>query len=154
MKVASLCFLVDKKNKRVLMGMKKRGFGAGKYNGFGGKVEPGEKIEDAAKRELFEECGVTATNIKHVAELTFFFKTKPEWNQVVHAFLTEHWTGTPAESDEMLPVWFGFDKIPFDKTWQDDIHWLPKVLKNKKIRAEFTFGEDNESVIDMKVNEM
>ena len=58
MKVASLCFLVDKKNKRVLMGMKKRGFGAGKYNGFGGKVEAGETIEEAVIRELWEESGV------------------------------------------------------------------------------------------------
>lgn len=33
---------------RVLLGMKKRGFGMGKYNGFGGKVEPGESIEAAA----------------------------------------------------------------------------------------------------------
>lgn len=35
---------------RVLLGMKKRGFGAGKWNGFGGKVQPGESIEDAARR--------------------------------------------------------------------------------------------------------
>lgn len=35
---------------RVLLGMKKRGFGAGKWNGFGGKVQPGETIEQAARR--------------------------------------------------------------------------------------------------------
>ena len=35
---------------RVLLGMKKRGFGAGRWNGFGGKVEEGETIEDGAKR--------------------------------------------------------------------------------------------------------
>lgn len=35
---------------KVLLGMKKRGFGAGKWNGFGGKVQPGETIEDAARR--------------------------------------------------------------------------------------------------------
>lgn len=35
---------------RVLLGMKKRGFGAGKWNGFGGKVQPGETIEDGARR--------------------------------------------------------------------------------------------------------
>lgn len=34
----------------VLLGMKKRGFGAGKWNGFGGKVQPGETIEEAARR--------------------------------------------------------------------------------------------------------
>lgn len=35
---------------RVLLGMKKRGFGAGKWNGFGGKVQTGESIEQAARR--------------------------------------------------------------------------------------------------------
>lgn len=35
---------------RVLLGMKKRGFGAGLWNGFGGKVQPGESIEEAARR--------------------------------------------------------------------------------------------------------
>lgn len=35
---------------RVLLGMKKRGFGAGRWNGFGGKVQDGETIEDGAKR--------------------------------------------------------------------------------------------------------
>ncbi|XP_032115703.1 7,8-dihydro-8-oxoguanine triphosphatase isoform X1 [Sapajus apella] len=35
---------------RVLLGMKKRGFGAGRWNGFGGKVQEGETIEEGAKR--------------------------------------------------------------------------------------------------------
>lgn len=34
----------------ILLGLKKRGFGEGKWNGFGGKVEPGETIHQAAAR--------------------------------------------------------------------------------------------------------
>lgn len=44
------------KDGKVLLGYKKRGFGVGKYNGFGGKVEPGELPRDAAIREL-RVCG-------------------------------------------------------------------------------------------------
>ena len=42
--------LITDRFQRILLGMKKRGFGSGKWNGFGGKVEPNETIEDAAKR--------------------------------------------------------------------------------------------------------
>jgi 8-oxo-dGTP pyrophosphatase MutT (NUDIX family) len=48
------------KNSLVMMGMKKRGFGTGKWNGFGGKVEAGESNEGAAIRELEEESSVVA----------------------------------------------------------------------------------------------
>ncbi|HBY09281.1 MAG TPA: hypothetical protein DEH22_16440, partial [Chloroflexi bacterium] len=43
----------------VLLGYKKIGFGQGKYTGFGGKVEPGETVAEAALRELTEETSVT-----------------------------------------------------------------------------------------------
>ena len=50
-KAYTLCFTFkDSSWKQVLLGMKKRGFGAGRYNGFGGKVEPGETVKEAAIR--------------------------------------------------------------------------------------------------------
>ena len=54
-KILTLVFL--REDCRVLLGMKKRGFGAGKWNGFGGKIETGETITEAAVREVKEECG-------------------------------------------------------------------------------------------------
>lgn len=47
-KLFSLVLIRDQD--RVLLGQKKRGFGLGKWNGFGGKVELGESMIDAAKR--------------------------------------------------------------------------------------------------------
>lgn len=44
--------IITKKGK-ILLGMKKRGFGVGKWNGFGGKVQHGETLEEAMKRELY-----------------------------------------------------------------------------------------------------
>ena len=54
MKPTTLVFPIDEHN-RILLGRKKRGFGADKYNGFGGKLEAGESFRDCAIRELFEE---------------------------------------------------------------------------------------------------
>ena len=56
-KVLTLVLL--REDNRVLLGMKKRGFGVGKWNGFGGKLEPGETVLEAAAREVKEECGFT-----------------------------------------------------------------------------------------------
>ena len=58
MKLSTLCFLL--RDGQILLAMKKRGFGEGKWNGAGGKVNAGETVEHAAVRELREEVGVLA----------------------------------------------------------------------------------------------
>ena len=47
----------------ILLGMKKRGFGTGKWNGFGGKIENGESAEQGAIRELEEESSLVVRDI-------------------------------------------------------------------------------------------
>ena len=46
----------------------------GMYNFVGGKVEEGESNDDAAYRELFEETGISNTDIKleHFMDLNYF----------------------------------------------------------------------------------
>jgi 8-oxo-dGTP pyrophosphatase MutT (NUDIX family) len=127
----------------ICLAMKKRGFGVGKWNGVGGKVEKGEKIIDAAKREAKEEINIDILNMKKMAENSFYFPHKPEWNQKVHVYLSEVWSGEPTESEEMRPQWFLVENIPYEKMWSDDEFWLPKVLGGKMIKASFVFGEDD-----------
>ena len=143
---------------RILLGMKKRGFGAGKINGFGGKLEEGESILEAAIRELVEEVGLEAEidKLKKVAELSFFFphKTEKGWDQKVHVFLIDDWKGEPTESDEMGFEWHDFDKIPFERMWDDDKYWIPDVLNGRKISGKFSFGEDNSTISSQEIIDM
>lgn len=148
----TLLFLVKKDQdqvKEICLAMKKRGFGVNKWNGVGGKVEQGESIAEAAKRETKEEINVSAENICKVAELSFFFLEKPEWNNKATVFLSDHWQGEPEESEEMRPQWFSVSDLPFSDMWSDDSIWLPLILNNKKIKAEFSFTGDQ--VIKNKV---
>lgn len=138
---ATLCFLL--KDDKILLAMKKRGFGKGRWNGYGGKLNEGESMLEAAIRETQEEIGVTPKNLKPVACINFYFPTVPEdknQNQQVFVFMTDSWDGEPQESDEMRPEWFKVETIPYKKMWPDDIYWLPEVLKGKKILAAFLFA--------------
>ena len=70
---ATLMFIIDEARGEVLLIRKKRGLGAGKINGPGGKIDPGETSEQCAIRETQEELGVTAlAPVKH-GELWFQF---------------------------------------------------------------------------------
>ncbi len=125
----------------ICLAMKKRGFGVGRWNGAGGKVAAHETIENAARRETIEEIAIVPRKIEKIAELTFSFPDKPEWDQVVHAYFCGEWQGEPAESEEMAPRWFKTADIPYAQMWPDDIFWLPLALDGKLIRAQFVFGE-------------
>lgn len=144
---ATLLFLIKKSDTtitEICLGMKKRGFGFGRWNGVGGKVnETSETIEEAAIRETREEIGVSVRNMHKVAELSFFFPHRPEWNQKVHTYLCASWSENPRESEEMKPQWFSVQKIPFVSMWPDDPFWLPRVLSGEILRAEFTFDEND-----------
>lgn len=148
-KQATLCFLV--KNKEILLAMKNRGFGVGRWNGVGGKPNPGESIEQTVVREAQEEINVIPQNLVHKATLDFNFSYKPEWNQQVIVYFSDQWQGTPTETEEMKPQWFKKDQIPYDSMWPDDKLWLPLVLEGKNVNAQFVFG-DNDEILDYRIN--
>lgn len=135
---------------RVLLGLKKTGFGAGKYNGFGGKVEPGETVAAAAARELQEESGVVADALDRRGVLNFVFDDVPEpWE--VHVFYATAWRGEPVETEEMQPKWFDVDAIPFDNMWADDRFWLPRLLKGERFVGTFAFTQTT-TLVDYELN--
>lgn len=147
----TLLFLV--KDGQILLAMKKRGFGAGRWNGVGGKLDAGETIEQALVRECQEEIGVTPTKYRKVAELDFTGgSTEEAWAMYVHAYIADEWQGEPHETEEMAPKWYGTDAIPYKDMWQDDEYWVPIVLTGKTVRGEFTFDE-NDNLTSHKIIE-
>jgi len=151
MKDSTLCLLI--KDDKILLGMKKRGFGVGKWNGVGGKFDfsKDKDILGAAIRETKEEIGVSPNSLNKVAFLRFHFPNKEEWSQNVHVFLIDKWDGDPEESEEMRPQWFEVKEIPYASMWDDDKFWLPHILAGKKIDADFVFG-DGEKIASHNIN--
>ena len=145
-KLLTLSFVHD--DSRVLLGMKKRGFGAGRWNGFGGKVQEGETIEGAAMRELEEESGITPSEVECRGVLTFVFKGDPMPLEV-HVFSVTAYEGEPRETEEMAPKWFLHGEIPYDSMWPDDKYWLPLFLKDKQFVGEFVFSEHTDKPYEL-----
>ncbi len=136
--ITTLCIV--HKHPNILLGMKKRGFGEGRWNGFGGKVNAGESIEEAARREMKEEAGVEVKNLTKHGIINFEFQGNPETIEM-HIFRADDFLGEPTESEEMKPEWFHVNEIPFNKMWPDDKHWVPMFLASKKFRGRFLFGK-------------
>ncbi|CAN5124568.1 hypothetical protein BH11PAT4_BH11PAT4_0670 [soil metagenome] len=121
MKHTTLCFLVTEKE--ILLAIKKRGHGEGKWNGVGGKLDPNETPVDAAKREAQEEIGVMPLELEKVGEIVSLFPEIPiekRFDQIIHVFLCRSWEGEPTESEEMLPQWYPQDTLPLQSMWPDD----------------------------------
>lgn len=140
-KTLTLCIVHD--SGRVLLGMKKRGFGADRWNGFGGKLEENETALRAAHRELEEESGIKAQDMKERGMIRFHFL---DTGVVMNVFLfsVTKYSGEPVETEEMRPQWFNFDEIPFKDMWPDDRFWLPNFLKGKNVFGKIDFiGNDD-----------
>lgn len=148
-KILTLCLIHN--DTHVLLGLKKRGFGEGRWNGFGGKPVEGETIEQAAMREIKEEISVVPEDLKKRGVINFEFQGNPETLEV-HLFSATKFKGEPTEGEEMKPEWYAKDEIPFDKMWPDDRHWFPLFLAGKNFNADFFF-KDTDTIISHEIRE-
>lgn len=135
------CFLV--RDGRIHLAMKKRGFGAGRWNGYGGKSKDGESVIANAIRETQEEANITLhpESLEEAAVIEFRFTEKPEWNQRLHAYLVRAWEGEPQETEEMRPASFPLDGVPYAEMWPEDKLWLSRILLGEKLRGTITFRD-------------
>ncbi|MGC1480322.1 MAG: 8-oxo-dGTP diphosphatase [Chthoniobacterales bacterium] len=135
---ATLCFVV--RDGWILLIHKKRGLGAGKINGPGGRLEPGETPLEAAVRETQEEVGVTPLGVALRGEL--FFQFVDGYALECSVFTANDCEGDLIETDEAKPIWTRVAEIPFGEMWADDVHWLPGVLEGGCFRGFFEFDGD------------
>lgn len=141
MEIATLCLVVDQKKNRILLALKKRGFGANLWNCAGGKLEKDETAKQAAIRETEEEIGIKVEEIHQVGSIVFHDPNNTKWE--VELFWADKWSGEPIETEEMLPKWFDFDKIPYNQMWPDDKIWLPELLKGKMVSGDVVLESIN-----------
>lgn len=136
--IATLAFVI--KDGQILLIRKKRGLGAGKINGPGGRLEDNETIVACAIREAREELGITPLNPEKCGELKFQFVDG--YSIHVHVFRASDLEGTPIETDEAIPIWAGLDAVPYDEMWEDDEIWVPHLIAGRTFAGRFIFDDD------------
>ncbi|MBQ0017083.1 MAG: 8-oxo-dGTP diphosphatase [Clostridiales bacterium] len=145
--------LLRKENK-ILLGQKKRGFAKGTFNGIGGKQDQGETIDQAMIRECQEEIGATPTKYELRGKILFDVWYKGEHvNMPLYIYNCTEFTGDIIETEEMIPTWFDLDKIPFDKMLQDDLLWYEYFLADKKFVGKVKF-DPNMNMLSHEFNEV
>lgn len=116
----TLIFLTRGNRLLLLRGSPTKRLWAGKHNGIGGHLEPGESPIQSARRELREEVGLTAPEL---ALRALVHVTLPEPPGVLlFVFAGEAGPGEPVPSEEGTPVW-----IPLDAGVEQAISALPLV---------------------------
>ncbi len=149
-KIQTVC--VIREGSKILLGLKKRGFGVGRWNGFGGKPEELETLEEAVKRETKEEADIEVTNIEKIGIIDFEFQDSARAIEC-HFFKADIEKGEPTETEEMKPKWFDIENIPYSQMWPDDQYWIPMFLAGKKFRGRFLFNKPSTSEEQSKILE-
>ena len=134
---------------RILLILKKRGLGAGKINGPGGRIDPGETPEQCAVREVQEELLVTPTGLAPAGELRFQFADGYSLHGYV--FTATGCDGEPQETGEAVPQWTPEDRIPYERMWADDRIWLPHMLAGRRFDGRFLFDGDAMLGYDVRI---
>jgi len=145
--LATLVFVV--RDGQVLLIRKKRGLGAGKINGPGGRLEDGESPLACAVREMQEELRITPTGLEMCGENRFQFVDG--YSIHVYVFRASGCEGEPEETEEAAPIWAPIERIPYPEMWEDDELWLPLLLRGSRFSGRFLF--DGDAMLDYQIDE-
>jgi 8-oxo-dGTP diphosphatase len=151
MKLATLCYVFDKKNNSTLMiyrNKKQNDFHEGKWNGLGGKFELGESPEECAIREIEEESGLKVTSIKMRGFITFpLFDGKDDW--YVFLFTADQCEGELIDSPEGKLEWIPNENLTKIGLWDGDKIFIPWLFEEKFFSAKFNY--DGGKFVDYSV---
>lgn len=137
--LATLCY-VQKDNKTLMLHRTKKenDYHEGKWNGLGGKFEPGETPDECAIREIKEESGLTTENPKLKGFISFpNFDGKNDWN--VFVFVVDEFEGNLIESPEGNLKWIENDRLLDLNLWEGDKVFMKWLFQNKFFSAKFIY---------------
>jgi 8-oxo-dGTP diphosphatase len=143
MKIATLCYIRDREDKRTLMIHRTRkinDYHSGKWNGLGGKLDQGETPEECVVREVKEESGLLISNPRMQGLITFpLFDGTDDW--YVFLFTADNYNGELIDSNEGDLKWIPDNELTDLNLWEGDKIFLKWVFQEKFFSAKFIYKE-------------
>lgn len=143
MKLATLCYVMNKNDRTTLMmhrTKKENDYHEGKWNGLGGKFEQGESPEECAIREIKEESGLTVKSPRMHGFITFpNFDGVDDW--YVFIFTADEYEGKMIESPEGILEWIPNEKVTMLNLWEGDKIFLEWLYRDKFFSAKFNYED-------------
>lgn len=143
---ATVCHVI--RGDRLLLKKATRGISAGKWDGPGGKIEPGETPAECVVREVREETSLSIADPFYHGKIEFFMNGGKNLDYLVHVFSARDFTGRARSSDEGRVRWFKTQEVPYSRMWDDDRYWLPLLLNGVAFDACFFYDKENRRVVD------
>ncbi len=138
MKLATLCYL--RRNSHTLMmhrNKRANDIHKGKWNGLGGKLNPGESPEQCVVREVREECGLQIRHPRYHGLLMFADFKGEDW--FVWVFSATEFEGELKENGEGTLAWIPDAELPRLPLWPSDLIFLPWLESDKIFSARFQY---------------
>jgi len=140
--LATLCYLKHAGSTLMIHRNKRKDdIHAGKWNGLGGKFEPGESPEECVIREVWEESGLTIVGPKWCGLLTFAGFKGQDW--YVFVFTANAFSGELHENEEGHLDWIPDEKLEELALWPSDHLFLPWIREGKFFSAKFAYDDED-----------
>ena len=139
--LATLCYV--RKNNQTLMLhriKKENDIHEGKWNGLGGKIEPGESPEECIIREVKEESGLLIHSLQFKGILTFPKLDEHDW--YVFVYVSDDFSGELIESAEGRLAWIDNEKITSLPQWEGDALFIPLLDKPGTFSGKFIYSRE------------
>jgi 8-oxo-dGTP diphosphatase len=134
---------------------KENDFHEGKYVGIGGRLEPGETPLECIIREIKEETGYSFSrdSIQFRGYIYFDDISRNKTNDDLPAFnwLVFIYSGVVSNKKHFINAegdlqWFSIRDIPYDKMWDGDKKFTPKILESEDIIEGKFLYKDNKII--------
>ena len=113
---------------------------AGKWNGLGGKLDPGETPEECAFREIMEESGLKAKNLILKGIITFpGFSDDEDWYTFL--FVIDDFEGQLIDSPEGVLKWIPNDELLDLNLWPGDRIFIPWLDRSEFFSGKFVYRD-------------